>query len=158
MQISRYAPTLVAITTLLMCQYARADGFEMFSRHEELQNHVIVDTGDFEKAGSPVGNLGASEVLKLKSNCFQALGNIGAWGYGKKAGLLLVNKEKSIKVALLESSIGSIKVQVTGVIQIACPTTDSDGLPIDPQQRLQELSRRQGALLKELERLRQPKQ
>lgn len=154
----QYARALAALTMLTLCQQAPADGFDMFSRHEELQNHVIVDTGDFEMISPPFGKLGASDVLKLKSNCFEPVGNLGGWGYGKKAGLLLVNKEKGIKVALLESSIGSMKVQVTSVIQVGCPTADSDGLPIDFQQRLQKLRRRQEALQKELERLRQPKQ
>ena len=154
MQASQYARTFVALTTLLVCQYVRADSFDLFSRHEELQNHVIVDTGDFEKISPPVGSLGVSEVLKLKSNCFQPIGSLGSWGYGKRAGFLLVNKEKSNRVALFESGIGSIKVQVAVVIQITCPTRESDGLPIDPQQRLQELSRRKAALLKEIERLR----
>jgi hypothetical protein len=157
MPASHYARALVAVTATLLFRHVCADGFDTFSRHEELQNHVIVDTGDFEKISPPFGKLGASDVLKLKSNCFEPIGSLGLWSYGKKAGLVLVNKEKSVKVALLESSIGSIKVQAVNVIQISCPTADSDGLPVDPQQRLQELRRRQEALQKELERLRQPK-
>ena len=157
MPASQYSRALATVATLTLCQQASADGFDMFTRHEELKNHVIIDTGDFEKLSPSFGKLAASDVLKLNSNCFEPLGSLGSWGYGKKAGLVLMNKEKSIKVALIESSIGSIKIQVTTVIQVACPSADSNGLSTDPQQRLQELRRRQEALQKELERLRQPR-
>ena len=157
MQVTQCARALVALTAMLLLQQAQADGFDMFSRHEELQNHVIVDTGDFEKISPPPGKLGVSDVLKLKSNCFEPIGILGIWSFGKKAGLVLVGKEKNIKVALLDSGIGSIKVQVVTAIQVDCPTATSDGLPADTQQRLQELRRRQEAVQKELERLRQQK-
>ena len=32
----------------------------------------------------------------------------------------------------MESGIGSIKIETVTVIQVACPTTDSSGLPLDP--------------------------
>lgn len=153
----QYTRALLALATMMLIPTVQADGFDTFSRHEELQNHVVVDTGDFEKISPPFGRLGASDVLKLKANCFEPLGNLGTWGFGRKAGLVLVNKEKSIKIALFESGIGSIKVQAVTVIQVGCPTADSDGLPLDPQQRLQELRRTQEALQKELERMRQTK-
>jgi hypothetical protein len=125
----------------------------MFSRHEELQSHVIVDTGDFERIAAPPGKLGASDVLKLKATCFEPRGSLGLWGIGKKAGLILANREKIIKIALLESSIGSINVRLLTAIQVPCPTTDSDGLLTDPQM-LQEMKRIQ----RELDRLRQQRQ
>jgi hypothetical protein len=99
---------------------ALADGFATFSKHEELKGHVVIDAGDFEKIDPPVGKLGGSEVLILNSNCFQPIGLLGLWGYGKKSGLLLVDRNKSIRVAFLESSIGSVKVESVSVIQVAC--------------------------------------
>ena len=134
---------------------ALADGFATFSKHEELRGHVVVDAGDFEKIDPPPGKFGSNEVLMLNSNCFQPISLLGLWGYGKRSGLLLVDRNKSIRVALLESSIGSVKVESVTVIQVACPTTDSSGLTFDPQQRLQELKRQQELLLQQLERLRQ---
>lgn len=134
---------------------ALADGYDMFSKHEELKGHVVADAGDFEKINPPFGTIGATAVLKLNSNCFKPIGSLGLWGIGKKAGLVLVDRSKSISIALLESSIGSIKVETVAAMQIACPTEDSSGLPLDPQQRLQELKRRQEILQLQLERLRQ---
>lgn len=142
----------------LMPQAASADGYALFSKHEELKAHVVVDAGDFEKIDPPFGKLGATEVLKLDSNCFQPAGSLGSWGYGKKAGLVLVDRNKTIRIALLESTIGSIKVETTPVLQVACPTEDSNGLALDPQQRLQELRRQQELLQLQLERLRQQRQ
>lgn len=134
---------------------ALADGYGLFSKHEELKAHVVVDAGDFEKIDPPFGKLGASEVLKLNSNCFQPMGSLGPWGYGKKAGMVLVDRSKTSRVAFLKSGIGSIEVETLQVQQVACPTDDSIGLPLDPQQRLQELRRQQELLRLQLERLRQ---
>lgn len=139
-------------------QAAIADGYSLFSSHEELKDHVVVDAGDFEKIDPPFGKIGASAILKLNSNCFHPSGSLGSWGYGKKAGLVLVDRKKSIRVALLESSISSIKVEVTLVLQVACPTEDASGLPLNPQQRLQELRRQQELLQLQLEQLRQQRQ
>ena len=118
----------------------------MFSKHEELKAHVIIDAGDFEKVDPPFGTLGATETVKLNSNCFKPFGSLGLWG--KKAGFILVDRNKAIRIAILESSIGSIKVESFAAMQVACPTKDSDGLPVDPQERLKELQL-------QLERLRQ---
>lgn len=152
----RLAGTLIVLA--LIPHAASADGYALFSKHEELKAHVVVDAGDFEKIDPPFGKIGATEVLKLNSNCFQPTGTLGSWGYGKKAGLVLVDRNKTIRIALLESSIGSIKVETTLVLQVACPTEDSSGLPLDPQQRLQELRRQQELLQLQLERLRQQRQ
>jgi hypothetical protein len=149
------APRLIAFLSLLLlaCQASYADGFDMLSRHEELQSLVIVDTGDFEKIAAPPGKFGVPDVLKLKANCFEPRGNLGLWGIGKKAGLVLVNKEKGIKIALLESSIGSINVKLLTASPMSCPTATSEGLLTDPQ-ILQEMKRIQ----LELDRLRQQRQ
>lgn len=137
---------------------AHADGYGLFSKHEELKNHAVIDAGDVEKIDPPFGKLGASETLKLGANCFQPLGSIDSWGHGKKAGLVMVDRSRTIKLALIESSIGSIKIEAVSVIQVNCPTLGFDGLPQDPQQQLQDLKRRQEFLQRELERRRQQKQ
>lgn len=148
-----YALLLAAIPGV-----AIADSYGLFSKHEELKAHVVVDAGDFEKIDPPFGNLGSTDVLKLNSNCFRPMGLLGSWGNGKKAGLVLVDRSKTVRVALLKSGIGSIEVETLHVQQVTCPTEDSNGLPLDPQQRLQELKRQQELLRLQLERLRQQQQ
>lgn len=150
------APALLCLLLLaVLPRPAIADGYAMFSEHDELKAHVVVDAGDFEKIDPPFGKLGATEVLKLNSNCFQPVGALGLWGYGKKAGLVLVDRNRAIRLALIESSIGSIKIDAVAAIQVACQTAGSSSPPPDPQQLLQELKRQQELLQLELERLRQ---
>ena len=132
-----------------------ADGFGLFSKHEELKSHVVVDAGDFEKVESSDRSIGSAEILKLNSNCFNAIGPLGFWTSGKKAGLVLVDKGNSIRLALIESGVGSIKVETVAVLQVACPTEGSTVLPLDPRQRLEELKRQKEALQRQLEQLRQ---
>ncbi|MDD5385454.1 MAG: hypothetical protein PHG89_11325 [Gallionella sp.] len=135
-----------------------ADGYSMFSNHKELKGQAVIEAGDVEKIDPPFGKIGAGEVLMLGTNCFEPMGAIGTWGFSKKAGLLLVDRSRNIRLALLESSIGSIKIDIVSVMQVSCPTSGSDDLPHDPQQRLRELKRRQDLLQRELERLRQQNQ
>ena len=123
-----------------------------------MKGHTVIGSGDVEKIDPPFGKLGATEFLKLGNSCFQPLGYLGFWGYGKKAGLVLVDRFRAVKLALIESSNGSAKVEVLSVMQIACTTPDSDKLPQDLQQKLQEIKRRQEFLQRQLEPLRQQKQ
>jgi hypothetical protein len=135
-----------------------ADGYGLFSRHEALKGLAVIDAGDVEIIDPPSGKIGVNETVKIGSNCFDPLGSLGTWGYGKKAGLVLVDRSRAVKLALIESSIGSIKVEVLPVTQIACTSSSSEGLPQDIQQRLQELRRKQELRQLELERLRQQRQ
>lgn len=147
----KLAGMLVAFTS----QAASADGYAIFSKHEELKAQVVADVGDIEKIDPPFDKLSETEILKLHSNCFQPTGSLGAWGYGKKAGLILVDRYKTIRVALIESSVGSIKVVTMPALQVACPAEGSSSLSIDPKQRLEELERQQELLKLQLESIRQ---
>ena len=156
-----HLPRLKLACTLLLALLpyaASASGYSLLSRPEQLKGHVIVDSGDFEKIDPPFGKLGATEILRLNSNCFQPSIPLGSWGYEKKAGLVLADRNKTVRIALLESSLGSIRVETLPVMQIACPTEDSKGLPLDPQQQIQQLRQQQELLQLQLERLRQQRQ
>lgn len=132
-----------------------ANGYEFSSKHMELKGHVVIDAGEVEKIEPPFGKIGASETLKLGTNCFYPFGIVGIRGGSKKAGIVLVDPSRTLKLALIESSMGSINVELLSVMPIACPTAGSDGLPQDPELRLQELKRRQEFLERELRRIRQ---
>ena len=148
----------ILIIFSLTPQAASADSYTLFSKHEEMKAHVVADAGDFEKITSSSDGLSTMEILKLNSNCFRPTGSLGSWGYGKKAGLVLVDRNKTISIAFIESSIGSIKVDTLSALQIPCPTEDSGKIILDSQQRLQELRRQQEQLRLQLERLRQQQQ
>jgi hypothetical protein len=113
----RIAGLLAVLTPLA----AVADGFEMFARLDELKKTVIVEAGDAELLPTPFGSLGKKETVKVANYCFEPTGYISGWSYGKRAALVLVDEQKNIKLALLEDSIGSVKVSTTGVVQVNCP-------------------------------------
>lgn len=127
---------------------ARADGFAIIDEHVNLNNNIIVEAGDVEKLDQPDGTSSNNEILKINSRCLQPSGYMGYWGYGKKAGLLLVDNARTTKLALLESSVGSIKVTINPVLIVECPTTFSDGdqqkLIDDIKKRIEKLKRQSG--------------
>lgn len=144
---------LVISFTLLMPTLACGDGFELFGRQDELKMTVITDVGEAEKISAPFGKLGASDLIKINGRCFDPIGSIGSWGYSRKAAFVVVDQAKSVKIATLETGIGSVKVDVISVIQVDCSSNSSGELPSDPEKRLEILRKRQEALQKELERL-----
>ena len=150
---------LVALSCLLATipSIVTAGGFANLGKHEALRGHLIVEIGDFERISPPSGRFGGLDVLKLGINCYQSMGLLDLWGLDKKAGLIVVDSAKSVKIALIESGAREIKIEVVPVIQVRCPATESDGLPQDPQQRQQELARRLVELQKEIERILQGK-
>ena len=132
-------------------------GFAHFSKHEELRGHVIVDVGDFEKINLPIGKFVGQEFLRFGANCFQTMGIIGLWGLDKKAGLVVVDKSRSVKIAFIDLGMGEIKIDIVQVLQVACPMSDSDGLSQSPLQRQQELMRHDDELQMKIERILQKK-
>lgn len=146
------------VLVALLPGFAVADGYALFSKHEELKRHVVVDAGDFERVVPNDGSLPASVVVKLNSNCFQALGALSSWGFGKKAGLVLVDREKSIRIALLEASVGSIKVETVQVVRVSCSSGGAYGSSIDLDEREQQLNRLQELFRAQQEQVRQLRQ
>ena len=151
---------------------ACADGFGSFSRHDALKGLTILDAGNIEKVDLSSGTLGRAptlgalgtsennEILKLATSCYQAMGNTGSWNFGGKAGLVLVDSSRGLKIAFIESSGGSIRFEVIPAIQVSCDTRGSDASIRDRQRRLdeqgiQEMKRQQELLRLESERYRQ---
>lgn len=143
----------ISFFVLLMPTLACGDGFELFGRQDDLKKTVIADVGEAEKIDAPFGKLGASDMIKINGRCFEPIGSIGSWGYSRKAAFVVVDQTKSVKIAILENRIGSIKVDVIPVIQVDCSLNTSGGLPSDPERLLEALRKRQEALQNELERL-----
>lgn len=118
----RCAKVLFTLALVVGSGVAAADGFDMFSQHEEMKGHVVLAAGDFEivaRAGStPAGGV---EMVKINLNCFRLERAPSSWLHGKKAGLLLVDHNKQARVALIEDSIGFIKVQTIPAERVKCP-------------------------------------
>ena len=109
-----------ALTVLLLPAAASADGFDMFSRLDEIKKTVIVEAGDAELVSSPSRSGLSKDVVRLGTYCFEPIGYLSGWSYSKRAALVVADQQKQIKLILLENGIGSIKVTVVPSIQVEC--------------------------------------
>lgn len=141
---------LATLVTLACCSHARGDGFAGLGEHSRLANHAIVEVGDVEKMEPPPGTKWSSEVLRINSRCFEVGGFLGFWGFGKKAGMLLVDQSRSTKLALLEVDLSSIKVEIKPVQIVDCPSPFSGG---DPAKLIEEIKRQNAEIQRKIEQL-----
>ena len=113
--------SLVAVFLVFASAQAAADGWAMFSQQAQMKNYVIADVGEVSKVEPPFNTKWEKDVYQMNGRCFLFSGYMSYWGYGNKAALLLVNAQKSIQLALIESVIGSIKVELQSITMIKCP-------------------------------------
>ena len=133
---------------------ADADGWALFSEHAQMKGYFIAEVGEVSKVDPPFNTERENDVYQMNGRCFSFSGHNGYWGYGSKAALLLVNAQKIIKLALIESSIGSIKTELKSVTMFECPSgTNVVPYSDDPQEQLRLLQKRQDELKKKLEDL-----
>jgi len=94
--------------------------FTSAGRHEETKQSTIIEAGNVEKLRQPSASTGR-EVLKLNSTCLSRSGSPSTWGSNKKAGFLLLDSGRSLKLALLELVGSSIELKVNPVSIVRCP-------------------------------------
>ena len=107
--------------SIFVSMQSYADGWAMFSQHDQMKNYVIVDVGEVSKVGEPFNTKFENDIYQINGHCFIFSGYVGYWGYGKKAAMLLINAQKNIQIALIESEIGSIKIDQKPITLIKCP-------------------------------------
>jgi len=97
----------------------------LLSQQRQLENKFIVASVEVEQLR---GDLGSRPIYRvgyisaIGSNlCFSLPGITGFWGYGKKAGLILVDNQRNLWIAILDSVIGSIEVRVFPISVLGCP-------------------------------------
>ena len=157
---------MCGILLSILLSTGHADEFDWNSKHQELKETAVVEVGEVQRLVPPYGKLWTYEVLRIVNTCAR-LSSISTdySGYGKNAGLLVVDKLLNYKVALIESDIGKkLKVVTVPVEIVDCESV----LSSQPQsiektmsdiEKKQELSRRRlEAIQKELERLKQRQQ
>lgn len=154
--LTRSTPTKVIVALLIAASSfsAYADGWALFSQQEQMKGFVIADVGEVSEVEPPLNTKWQEDVYEMNGHCFSFSEYNGYWGYGSKAAFLLVNAQKVIKLALIETSIGSLNVELKSVTMLECPTgsnvvPDSD----DPQERLRLLRKQQEELKKKLDEL-----
>ena len=152
----------LSTAAFILATPAYADDFDSWnSKHQELKETAILEIGDIEKIQPPLGSQWKYDVLKISDKCVQLTSSYSEyWGYGKKAGLLVVDKYLYYKIAFIESMIGqSIKVTTVPVEMVDCQSTLNNQSPslekmLDEIKMKQEMfRRRQEALQKESNRL-----
>lgn len=146
--------TGIAVFLALASAQAGADGWAIISQQAQLKNNVIVDVGEVSKVEPPFNIKWESEVYQMNGRCFTFSGYMGYWGYGGKAALLLANAQKVVQLALIESAIGSIKVELHSISMLKCPA-GIDVMPYsdDPAEQLRLLQKRQEEMKKKLEEM-----
>ncbi len=145
---------LVVLFLASISSQAVADGWAMFSQQERMRNYVIADVGEVSKVEPPLNTKWEKDVFQVNGRCFLFSGFMDYFAYGNKAALLLVNAQKNIQLALIESAIGSIKVDLQPISMIECPTgTNVIPYSASPEERLRLLKQRQEELMKRFEDL-----
>lgn len=134
---------------------ADADGWAIMSQQAQLKSNVIVDVGEVSKVDPTFNTKWENDVYQMNGRCFTFSGYVGYWGYGGKAALLLANAQKVVQLALIESVIGSIKVDLQSISMLKCPAgTNVIPYSDDPEEQLRLLKKRQEEMKKKLEDLR----
>lgn len=148
----KYFQYLVLLATLPST--ANADGWALFSKQNELKNHTIVDVGEISEVSKPVGANWNVDLYQINGRCLAFSGYSSPNFYGNKAALLLVNSAQRVSLAILETTIGAIKVDVYSVDMYECPDSPNV-LPYssDPAEMLKLLEERQKELERQLEEL-----
>lgn len=146
--------SLAGIALAAISLSAHADGWALFGKQTEMKNYVIADVGEVSQVDPPINTKWDRDVYQMNGRCFYFSGYMGYWGYGDKAAFLLVNAQRDVKVALLETSIGSIKVDLQSIVVVECPA-GANVVPYNnnPEEQLRLLQKRQEELEKRLEKI-----
>lgn len=107
-----------------LCLYsiaANCSGWDSFGDHSQLKGYFVVDVGEVSEVPAPANTTWNDPLYKMNDRCFTFFGYQGYWGYGTKAGLLVVNDSKLVKLALVETSISSVKVELKNITLYKCP-------------------------------------
>ncbi len=144
---ARHLITIILFS--LISTHANSDGWATFSEHEKMKGYNIVDVGQVTELSSPLNTKWDTDLYKMNEYCFSLSGYIGYLGYSGPAALLLVNAQKDIKLAIIKSEIGSLKVQLHSIRMYKCPSNDINNAIKNNEDYIKKLEQ----LKKELEAL-----
>ena len=113
---------LGAASALALVFFSPSSAFQsIVSQHAQLKGSVIVDAGEAKEVAPPFGSEWENQVYSLNSRCMVLFGYYGYWGFGGKPAMLVVDKDEHVQLAIFESTIGSIKVEIHPVSIVHCP-------------------------------------
>ncbi|HWM95085.1 MAG TPA: hypothetical protein VN493_30295 [Thermoanaerobaculia bacterium] len=117
----------VLLLGLLLSASAAQGDWAFGSDHEEMKGFVIAAVGKIsaESKYDPrtFERLQWYEFRESYSRkfCFKFKSFYGSSGLDDQAALLLVDESKDVRLAIIESSVGNIKVQVEEMEPVQCP-------------------------------------
>lgn len=82
---------------------SHAAEYGIFSEQELSKNHAIIETGNIERIEKNSNSL--VEHIKINSNCYEVNGSLGSWGYSKKAGMIITDISRALKILVIEPDI-----------------------------------------------------
>ena len=118
---------LLSLLIVLTSAPAQAD-WAFMSQHKNLEGNAIAYVGQVSQESKYIPDTYQTlEWYEFKRGfstqfCFEFSGLTGLWGLGDKPALVLVDEQKSVKLAFIESSIGNIKVTIHSIVQVGCPS------------------------------------
>lgn len=139
---------------MLLPSAVSADGWALFSKQNELKNNVIVDVGEVSEISKPIGARWNVDLYQIKGRCLAFSDYSNPNLYDNKAAFLLVNSAQRFSVAILETTVGAIKVDVHAVDMYECPNnTNALDYSSDPAEILKRLEEKQKQLQRQLKEL-----
>ena len=126
----------------------------MFSKQNELKNHLIVDVGEISEVSKPIGANWNVDLYQMNGKCMALSGYSSPSFYGSKAALLLMDSAQKIALAVVEATIGAIRIDIYSVDMYECPNS-ANVLPhsSDPAENLRLLEERRKELQRQIEEL-----
>lgn len=116
---------------------SHAAEYGIFSEQELSKNHAIIETGNIERIEKNSNSL--VEHIKINSNCYEVNGSLGSWGYSKKAGMIITDISRALKILVIEPDILSINIKVKNISKTSC-SSDVSNL-VDPNMTLEQLKK-----------------
>ncbi|MDT4331909.1 hypothetical protein ACQE3D_23185 [Methylomonas sp. MS20] len=151
---------ILLISSLLLTKNALGDEYDLLSKHKELKETAIVEIGEIEELEKPPAQNTIGNIFKISNLCMRLTGIYpGVWSYGRKSGLLVVDKYGVYKMATIESQIKNIKITTAQVEPVDCQEVLSnkqrsvEQILNDMKVQDESFRRQQEATKKELERL-----
>ncbi|MCP5161211.1 MAG: hypothetical protein H7A00_06035 [Hahellaceae bacterium] len=112
---------LLFFVSVIFPTLAFGGGWDTFGKHGELKDYVIAEVGDLSAINPPVGTNWGVDLFKINARCIAFSSYNKPSLYSSKAALLLVKSPSTVKLAVFEDSISSIKVELYSIEVYECP-------------------------------------
>lgn len=124
---SKWVGCLIITCYSLLPKFVFADNWETFGKQEQMIDHLIVDVGNVTTVSLSLDPKKKKEIYRIGKTCFVLDDVISYSNINSKAGILLLNDNKDYKLALIDTAILAIKVDLEEVTIVDCISSPLDG-------------------------------